>query len=294
MSFAGNIKLYTGPMFGGKSNSLMNEYDKYSRVHKKCLLIRYISDNRYENHITHNKNYNVIINKEDEYIQKECKSPILLDNIEKEDKKILDIKKLSSGVILNEIKCKYLYDVDYIVKDYDAIFIDEIQFFEDCDIFCEKWANENKIIRLAGLLTTSNRELFKNIYNLIPLIEKIEYCSAVCTDNNNEIVYFTDRNSDNKDEIVIGSDETYKPVDRKTWFNNISNYISLYTRLIKRYNEEFNKHNNTNIELDNDKLINYLNLCYPKNIIFKDCLLICSKNINKIFENNDKQIITKN
>lgn len=272
MSYNGNIKMYTGPMFGGKSNSLMNEYDKYSRVHKKCILVRYLFDNRYDNHITHNKNYNIINNNDTN------------NNTNNNN----NVKILSSGIELKEIKCKYLYEIDNIIKDYDAIFIDEIQFFEDCDIYCEKWANENKIIRLAGLLTTSERKLFKNIEKLIPLIENIEYCSAVCSDNDNERVYFTDRiNTNNNNEIVIGDDDIYKPVDRKIWFENKNNYITLYNRLMKRFNEEYNKHNKTNYILDDDKLNDYLNENYPRNIIFKDCLLLCSKNLNSFLEENN-------
>ena len=254
MAFNGNIIMYTGPMFGGKSTRLMAEYDRFSRVNKKCLLIRYSLDDRYENTITHNNNYGI---KEGKYG-----------------------KELISGIKYNEVKCKCLYEIDNIIKDYEIIFIDEIQFFEDCDIYCEKWANENKIIRLSGLITTSDRKLFTNIENLIPLIERIEYCSAVCTDNNKENVYFTDRiNNENNDEIVIGTNDIYKPVDREIWFKNKNNYLTMYVRLMKRFNIIYNKHNNTNYILDEDKLTNYLDENYPRTIIFKDCLILCSKGI---------------
>lgn len=251
MSYTGNIILYTGPMFGGKTSRLMADYDKYSRANKKCIFIRYMNDNRYDNSITHNNNY---------YIKE-------TDNE----------KFLSSGIKFNEIKTQYLYSIDNIIKDYDVICIDEIQFFEDGYIFCEKWANENKIIRLSGLISTSNRELFPNIIKLLPIIENSIYCSAVCTDNNNMEAYFTDRiNTNDKNDILIGGTEYYKPVDRKIWYSNKNNYILFYTKLIKDYSIILNNTNNYNYVINDDKLYNYLNEKFPKNIDLKDCLLICS------------------
>lgn len=249
--FQGNIKLYTGPMFGGKSNNLMKDYDRFSRLHKKCILIRYKDDNRYENAITHNNNYNVKIEN--------------------------DTRIITHGIKLNEYKCEYLFEIDNIVSDYDIIFIDEIQFFNDCHIFCEKWANEGKIIRLAGLISTADRKLFNNVIKLIPLIENIEYCSAVSTINNKENAYFTKKiiNDNNDIEKLIGGDELYIPADREAFYD-IDNYIKSYTSLIEDYVKIKNKLFNKNYSINNDLLISYLSSHYKNGILnFDDCIYNC-------------------
>lgn len=52
-----SITLYIGPMFSGKSSSIINELEKYNLAQIKTLMVKYINDIRYSDKneiITHN------------------------------------------------------------------------------------------------------------------------------------------------------------------------------------------------------------------------------------------------
>lgn len=243
--FSGKIKFYSGPMFGGKSNLLMNDYIKCSLAKKKCLLIKYLEDNRYNNCITHDSNYSV------------SKDKVIYKN-----------------VVLNDFICKYLMEADDIINDYDIIFIDEIQFFKDNFIFCEKWANQGKDIVLAGLISTFERKLFSGMDKLIPLVEYININSAVCIDNGNE-AYFSMRTNNDKNETMIGDDDIYKAVDRKTYYQNDGVKIKNYLEMINEFNNIYNAKNNTSNKLNIDKVKEFI-ISHNFNFNFIDCILSCN------------------
>ena len=95
----GFITLIIGPMFSGKTTTLRDLCERYTIAGKKCLLIKYLSDNRYSKDkiITH------------------------------------------SGLECNQItiNTKLLENIDQTVHNYDIIGIDEIQFYEDAPKYCE-------------------------------------------------------------------------------------------------------------------------------------------------------------
>lgn len=243
-TFSGKIKFYSGPMFGGKSNALMNDYIRHSLAKKSCLLIKYSQDTRYEGHITHNGNYSM-----------------------DEDKKIY------KNITLNDFICSYLMEADEIVIDYDIIFIDEIQFFKDNYIFCEKWANQGKDIVLAGLMSTSERKLFSGMERLIPLIEDIIINPAVCIDNSND-AYFTARTCCCKDETLIGSDDIYKAVDRQTYYENEEIKINNYVDMVFDFNDIYCKKNDIINNLDIEKVKNYI-VIHNYDFNFVECIQDC-------------------
>lgn len=243
-TFNGKIKFYSGPMFGGKSNALMNDYIRHSLAHKKCLLIKYSKDNRYEGHITHDSNYSV-----------------------SKDKKIY------RDIILNDFTCSYLMEADEIIIDYDIIFIDEIQFFKDNYIFCEKWANLGKEIVLAGLMSTFERKLFVGMEKLIPLIENININPAVCIDNGND-AYFTQRTTCDKEETIIGNDNIYKAVDRRTYYDNEEIKLNNYLNMVIDFNDVYNEKNKTENKIDIDKVKEFIIIHnYDFNLI--ECVMNC-------------------
>lgn len=92
----GKLTLILGPMFSGKSSFLIQQYKRYNIAGKKCLVIKYAGDDRYDETsvVTHD---------------------------------LVKIQALPTSKLLN---------LDEEVKKYDVICIDEIQFFEDglvCD-----------------------------------------------------------------------------------------------------------------------------------------------------------------
>lgn len=243
----GMIRLYIGPMFSGKTSALIDAYQRHTIGQKKCLLINHASDNRYSD-------VNVVTH---------------------------DGRQIASHV-----KCENLYVVDDIAPQYQVICIDEIQFFEDAPIFCDKWANQGIIVEASGLCGTYTRSEFPVISKLIPLAEEVYKKSAVCRETGKD-AQFTYRTSNDVGTVVIGGLDKYKPVDRKTFFeNNVSqiykNYeLDIFNDFIhivsKKYNiqlTEEQKHELSNIFEHNDdkhkcfrnifmKYMNDKNISYP-------------------------------
>jgi thymidine kinase len=101
MSQYGKFTLILGPMFSGKSSFLIQNYKRYKIAGKKCLVIKYAGDDRYEK-----------------------KSVITHDQI-----------------AIEAIPTNKLLDLEERVNEFEVICIDEIQFFEDgviCDNWANK------------------------------------------------------------------------------------------------------------------------------------------------------------
>lgn len=180
--FKGFIRLYIGPMFSGKTQTLLESYTRHSIGNRRCLLIKHKSDSRYD--------------------------PVC-------------VVTHSGQKAISSFVCSCLYEVDNIVNNYDVICVDEIQFFADAAIFCDKWANQGLIIEAVGLSGTYARCEFPVISQLIPLAEEVHKKSAICRETGND-AHFTCRTSGDTETIVIGGIDKYKPVDRITFFGDIT------------------------------------------------------------------------
>ena len=178
----GNIQLIIGPMFSGKTTELLNRYDRFTIGGKKCLMVKYNNDDRYGS------------------------SHVVTHN---------DIK-------IEAISCSLLEEVDSDTSHYDVICVDEVQFYKDAHTYCDKWANEGKIVVASGLNGTYQRKEFKIISQLIPLAEDIQYKTAICRETGNDAHYsYLLKDGKGKEEIIGGTD-LYKAVDRETYFKYIN------------------------------------------------------------------------
>ena len=115
------------------------------------------------------------------------------------------------------IKCLKLEDIKDIYKDYDAIAIDEGQFFTDILEMCEEMANNGKHIIVAGLDGTFERKPFGKLINLVAVAEKVTKLTSICAYCYN-LASFTQRTTKSKEVELIGGEETYRPVCRKCFF----------------------------------------------------------------------------
>lgn len=233
MSFSGSIKLYVGPMFSGKTSIILDEYMRYSIGKKKCLFVKYCDDNRYTDSYTHDKKYQFNTTN--------------------------NIKTMPNGTDFNEVVCKYLYEIDNIVNNFDVILIDEVQFFKDNYIFCEKWANQGLIIRAAGLISTYERKIFNGMEKLIPKVEQIEFKYAVC-ENSGKNAEFTSRITDSNEEIIIAGADVYKPTDRPTYFKLLSE-DKKFMQVLEQFDyfkDIYQKANNIELVLNCVELENYI------------------------------------
>ena len=220
-------------MFSGKTSELISRYNRYTIGKKKCLMIKYKNDTRYDK--------NMIVTHD--------------------------------GIKISAVVCKNLYEVDHKINNYDVICIDEVQFYKDADIFCDKWATENnKIVEACGLNSTFERKPFPIISNLIPLVEDITFLTAICKENGNDAVY-SKRLIDDKKEELIGGSDVYSAVDRETYFKDISTKDN-FQKFIKIYNES---HNIKISKILENKFIRHFESLKDKNKPYRDIILECFK-----------------
>ncbi|KAK9903332.1 hypothetical protein WJX75_003109 [Coccomyxa subellipsoidea] len=97
---------------------------------------------------------------------------------------------------------------DVNAHSYNVIGIDEGQFFPDVVEYAERWANEGKIVIIAALDGTFQRQPFRSILELIPLAEEVFKLQAVCSGCHREAA-FTHRLGDEQEVEVVGGAENY-------------------------------------------------------------------------------------
>ena len=184
----GKLNLIIGPMYSGKSSMLISRYLRYKIANKKCIIIKFDRDKRYDD------------------------SKIVTHNL----------------ISYDAIPCGKLEQVDNIIQDYDVVCIDEVQFYPDSSIFCDKWANQGKIVEASGLNGDFKRQPFEQISKLIPLADKIDHLVAVDRESG-EDAPFTTRLSKEKEQIIIGGIECYQAMTRQNHmkFINSDNFLYL-------------------------------------------------------------------
>lgn len=111
---------------------------------------------------------------------------------------------------------------DISIDSYDAIFIDEIQFFFDAPKILNSWANTGIHVHVCGLNGTYRQTPFPVISNLLPLCENILFLTAICKDTGNEASFTYKHTLTTEYEPIeqIGGGEIYAAIDRQTLNNN--------------------------------------------------------------------------
>jgi len=176
----GEIQVIFGSMFSGKSTELIRRLKRYQIARRSCLIVKYSNDSRTDK--------NAIYTHDNQ--------------------------------MLTAISTIKLFDLYERISEnkYDVIGIDEGQFFIDCVEFCEKMANEGKIVIVAALDATYQRKEFGDILKLVPLAENVIKLNSVCIICSG-IGSFSKRITNEKDVEVIGGSEKYMAVCRKCFFN---------------------------------------------------------------------------
>ncbi len=147
----GQLFIYFGPMFSGKSSTLIGHLTRYLDLDIPVLLVNSSLDTR-----ECIKNLNISTHK---------------TSISITDSK-LKAYKVNELYDLNDICC---------IDQYDVIGIDEAQFFPDLKDFVLELLKKKKTIYVCGLDADANQKQFGQIYSLIPYAEKIEKLTSVCT-----------------------------------------------------------------------------------------------------------------
>lgn len=183
-----SFNLILGCMFSGKTSELIDRYNRHTIGGRKCIVIKYKGDTRY-NHsslITH------------------------------------DYKEIKEAVV-----CQLLYQVHHLVKEYDVICVDEVQFYKDAPYFCDLWASQGKIVEACGLNGMFNKKPFPIISQLVPQVDNLTFKKAVCRQTGNDGIYSQlnpNHQDESKDEI-IGGDDIYEAVDRVTYNKHNQNKL---------------------------------------------------------------------
>ena len=174
----GYLSIILGCMFSGKTSKLISIYKHNKLADISTCVINYIDDTRYDKKLmsTHDG------------IKIECKRV----------KKIYDIFN-NDKEILKTVKC---------------FIINEGQFFEDLyDVVNLLVTEHNKIVYVGGLDGDFNMKKFGQMLDLIPICDKVEKLTAICS-LCKKTACFTKRIIQDKKQVLIGSSDMYIPVCR--------------------------------------------------------------------------------
>lgn len=181
MAKEGYLELIIGPMFSGKTSSLVDLWRMYELSSLNTCVINYAEDTRYgdaSDMYTHDK------------------------------KSIPCISTLTiAGVLTPEV-----------IGMYDVFLINEGQFFDDIYTCVKELVEEhNKIVHVCGLDGDFKRNGFSELLRLIPICNNIVKKSAICMKcKNGTRALFSHRVSKEDAVKVIGSDN-YIPVCRSCY-----------------------------------------------------------------------------
>ena len=133
------------------------------------------------------------------------------------------ILQTHDGEQVDALPALELQDVECLVNDtIDVVAVDEGQFYEDLVEFCERWANEGKVVLVAALDGTYERKPFQNVSRLLSQADSVTKLQAICFKCQGN-ASFTARISGERGDILLGGEEKYAACCRKCWMasNNV-------------------------------------------------------------------------
>ncbi|KAL5097511.1 hypothetical protein RYX36_001838 [Vicia faba] len=183
-STSGDIHVILGPMFAGKTSSLISRMQSESANGRNVAIIKSSKDTRYG-----------------------------LDSIVTHDGAKLPCWALSD---LSSFKQKFGVDA---YEQLDVIGIDEAQFFDDLYDFCREAADhDGKTVIVAGLDGNFLRRSFGSVLDIIPLADSITKLTARCEICGKNALFTLRKTQDTQVELIGGVD-VYMPVCRQHYVN---------------------------------------------------------------------------
>ena len=159
------IKVFTGPMFSGKSDALLNEYDK--KYHKsRILLFKPLIDTR---------DLGVVKTRNGKEIE-----AILIEDLS-------DIKKYLN----DKITTIFIDEANFLKGDINVL--NELSIMNDLDIF------------IAGLNMTSEQKPFGLMPQILAIADEIVIMHASCNDCNRDAYFTYYEGTKNKTILVGSS-----------------------------------------------------------------------------------------
>ena len=186
----GKLTVIIGPMFASKSTELLRIVNRYEAIGKKVLVINHASDVRYAKDSIHTH--------------------------DGRSRKCVAVESLT--------ECKEN------INEYDAIVIDEAQFFKDLYEFVVPVVDMSNHHVIVGALSGDyKREPIGETLRLIPHADeiiKLESLCAVCNDMTPGL--FTKRIVASEDQVLVGGSDSYIPVCRNCFLKEEKKGVTTY------------------------------------------------------------------
>lgn len=190
----GYLEVIIGPMFSSKTTTLLEIYKRCKFCNISVAVINHSVDCRYDDNLLSSHD--------------EIKIPCI-----KTDK----LFYLWSDYNSENYEDIPLFAEKYLIATSDVILINEGQFFDDLYDFVYELLKKGKKIYVCGLDGDFERKKFGQILDLIPLCDKVNKLSSLCSicrDGTPGI--FSMRLTDEKEQTLVGS-SNYIPVCRKCY-----------------------------------------------------------------------------
>lgn len=178
----GRIEITVGPMFSGKSDYIVSSADRWRRAGASIYIVKHPLDTRYEG-----------VSKISSHSGRSVECEALADPM----------------VIYNRVQ-----ELDPLV-----VIIDEVQFYiENRDILVEvvrQFANEGRIVMLAGLNMDFKGEPFGPMPTLMAIADQLNKLSAICSVCGADAM-FTQRLINGQpapidsELVIVGAEEAYQ------------------------------------------------------------------------------------
>jgi len=190
---AGKIKLFIGPMFSGKTTTMLTAVERMAIAGHKCVVIKYIKDVRYSDR------------------------PVVRSHSGKTFTEDIDSIRVVSAECL----------ADVALDEYETVVgIDEGQFYADIVEVCTRWADTGKLIFVAALDGNFMRIPMGKIPELISVSDKVTKLNAICMGCGRPAP-FSSRIAAAPlvGDILIGGKDKYKTLCRRCWNNDNAGHI---------------------------------------------------------------------
>jgi len=190
LKLKGYLELIIGPMYSGKTSKLLEIYKQCKLCDITVCVVNHSLDNRYHDSMlsSHDK------------IMIPC----------------MNIDNLSDLWFINdELNSDKNQDSGYkLIRNSDVILINEGQFFNNLYNVVNDMLKNKKVVYICGLDGDFERKKFGEILDLIPLCDKVNKLTSLCSIcKNGTPGIFSMRITNEKEQTVIGSDN-YLPVCR--------------------------------------------------------------------------------
>ena len=168
------LKIFTGPMFGGKTTRMLAALERYHYQHRSTILFKPVIDKRYSEE-------KVVTHKGQEHIS------VLV----------------ASG---SEILAK--------AATADVVAVDEMFMIPESATALINLFSKGKTILVSTLQLSSEPfgyKTFTEVQQLLPWATSIEVCPAVCAHCDRD-AFYTQRIGKQPKQILVGGAESYQPV----------------------------------------------------------------------------------